>query len=74
LRVEHGFSIVRDHYALDEVQRHDLALGVLALAGFHGVQHQDSYIGDVALEYRADFHRFSHDAVLSSSHLQAVSE
>ena len=40
-------------------------LGVLALAGLHRVAHQHAHVGDVALERRADSHRFGHGALLS---------
>src|SRR5262245_22440322 len=61
LGVHDGAAVVGDHHALDEMQRHDLALGILAIAGFHRVHHDDAHVGDVTLERCADSHRVGHD-------------
>src|SRR3990172_10188252 len=59
LRVEHHLAVVGDDHILDEMQRYDVALRVLALAGLHRMQHQDAHVRHIALQRGADLHWFS---------------
>src|SRR5258708_29547116 len=43
LRVDHGLAVQLDGEILDEMHRHQLAVGVLALPGLHRVRHQHAH-------------------------------
>src|SRR5690242_19277835 len=60
LRVEHCLPVMCDEDLLDEMDRNDVALCVLPLAGLHRMTHQDANVCHVTLQRSPDSHRFSH--------------